>query len=145
MNRPEHETAPDPEPTAPARLAEDLRLLVDREIPVPAATDEAILGPARRTLGRRRTLRRLRWTGVAAALVLPARLRRSHRQPGPDRVAWREDVDANGRVDILDAFVLARRLRAGEPLDARWDVTGDGRVDAADVDRIARQAVRLDR
>ena len=54
------------------------------------ATDEAVLGPARQSLGRGRRVRRLRWTVAAAAaailvaLFVPALLRRSDRRPG----AW---------------------------------------------------------
>jgi len=150
MTQPENEGFPAPEPTAPARLVEDLGRLHDRTIPVPAATDAAVLGPARRVLGRRRTVHRVRWVAATAAAVLllalslPAVLRRAERRPGPDRIALHGDLDASGRVDILDAFVLARGLRAGAPLEEHWDVTGDGRVDADDVDWIARRAVRLD-
>jgi hypothetical protein len=57
----------------------------------------------------------------------------------------REDIDGNGRVDILDAFALARSIRdGGGGGRAEWDVTGDGRVDEADVKAIAAAAVRLE-
>lgn len=58
------------------------------------------------------------------------------------------DVNADARIDILDALALAMMLRdgadAGAPdLVARADVTSDGRVDQADVDAIARAAVAI--
>jgi len=50
------------------------------------------------------------------------------------------DVHADGKLDILDAFALARRV---EDDDARpaWDQDGDGAVDDADVELLARAAV----
>ena len=51
------------------------------------------------------------------------------------------DVDRNGRVDILDAFAIARQIRSGDPR-AR-DVNHDGRLDQQDVDLVAREAVML--
>jgi hypothetical protein len=48
-----------------------------------------------------------------------------------------EDVNGDGRVDIRDALVLARKLRAGGPLEGGWDLSGDGVVDRTDVERIA--------
>lgn len=63
--------------------------------------------------------------------------------PPPVYVAGKGDVDRSGRVDILDAFAIARALRsqAGPP-DA-WDVTGDGTVDQGDVEQVAHDAVRV--
>lgn len=55
------------------------------------------------------------------------------------------DIDGNGRVDILDAFALARRIRSGAALREEWDFNGDGRVDRGDADVVALAAVRLDR
>jgi hypothetical protein len=52
-------------------------------------------------------------------------------------------LTATARVDILDAFLLARRIESGGPLDAGWDINGDGRIDGDDVDAIAFAAVRL--
>ena len=54
-----------------------------------------------------------------------------------------EDIDANGRVDIVDALVLARRVVDREPLPTRWDFNRDGRVDRSDADVVAILAVRL--
>src|SRR6185503_17586917 len=55
------------------------------------------------------------------------------------------DVDGNGRVDILDALVLAKKLRdhPGATPRAGEDVNGDGVVDRFDVDAVARLAVRV--
>jgi hypothetical protein len=54
----------------------------------------------------------------------------------------REDVTGDGRVDILDAFALARRI---ERADVRQpDLNSDGRVDQRDVEALAARAVRLE-
>ncbi len=55
------------------------------------------------------------------------------------------DIDLNGRVDILDAFKLARHIESDARPDARWDINGDGLVNRTDVDNVARAAVRLDK
>ncbi len=57
----------------------------------------------------------------------------------------RADVDSNGRVDILDAFRLARHIESRGRIEARWDLNGDGRIDRQDVDLVAFAAVRLDK
>ncbi len=53
------------------------------------------------------------------------------------------DVDRNGRVDIVDAYALAVRLRSGQKLDLVYDVNGDGKVDERDVEEIARRSVAI--
>jgi hypothetical protein len=52
-------------------------------------------------------------------------------------------VNGDGRVNILDAFVLAKSLEAGGDRDREWDLSGDGRVDRVDVELIARAAVSV--
>ncbi len=102
---------------------------------------------ARRLGGRRTvTVRLWRLVPLAAAAGLFVALGVWALRPAPParpvQVA-REDVDANGRVDILDAFAVARRLDSGGRAPAAWDVNGDGAVDRADVDEIAMAAVSL--
>ena len=55
----------------------------------------------------------------------------------------REDINHDGRVDILDAFQLARELESGAKPAA--DLNGDGVVDQRDADLIAARAVRLEK
>lgn len=74
-----------------------------------------------------------RWIPMAAAaaiLLAVASLWMSTPSANP------RDLDGSGRVDIVDAYLLATGLKAG-------DVNGDGRVDAADVEALAREAVSL--
>lgn len=47
------------------------------------------------------------------------------------------------RVDIVDAYDLALHLKAGERVDASWDLNGDGKVDSRDVDEIVRRSVAI--
>jgi Dockerin type I domain len=54
-----------------------------------------------------------------------------------------QDVDLNGRVNILDAFALARSLQNGTAGNGRNDLNQDGRIDDEDVDLIAMRAVAL--
>jgi hypothetical protein len=54
------------------------------------------------------------------------------------------DIDHSGRVDILDAFKLARQIKAGLQPSEKWDMNGDGLVNRKDVDLVAFAAVRLD-
>jgi hypothetical protein len=153
MTTPE-ESRNESQPEPPERLAEDLRTLYRPPTAVPPELDEKILAGARRRLAQRRRPRAAwRWSAAAAAAAVllvsvwildPLGLRRL---PAPlvvrSTITMREDADRDGRVDILDAFLVARRLESGEGVERSWDVTGDGAVDQTDVDAIALAAVRL--
>ena len=130
-----------------------LRAAFGRGPHVPPELDRAVLSMAQGRLGRRarRVLLVRRTAGVLAAAaavlvvvaLLPAREETPPTGPSPAPLA-RHDVDASGRVDILDAFALARRIEAAGDPDAEWDMNVDGAVDGADVDLIAMAAVRLE-
>jgi len=55
-----------------------------------------------------------------------------------------EDLNADGRVDMLDAFALARELQQGSTPRPQLDLNGDGVVDNRDVQVLAARAVRLE-
>jgi hypothetical protein len=139
----------------PEKLAADLRERYELPRPVPSEVDDAVLAMARQRLGRPRFIPLvIRWVTMAAAaaavfmaVTLSWQGLTVRRRPEPQRApaAASEDVDGNGRVDILDAFSLARHLEAGEHTGPQWDVTGDGAVNRDDVDRIAFAAVDLRR
>jgi hypothetical protein len=135
------------------RLRRDLRALFEPPGAVPARVDKIIRDQARRRLAKPRPLIiRLRWaagiTAAAAVVTIGVIL-----YQGPNHqssivnhqpvAAGRADVDANGRVDILDAFQLARNIETRGPVAPQWDLNGDGRVDKDDVDLVASAAVRL--
>jgi hypothetical protein len=85
----------------------------------------------------------LSWAAVAACLALAVWLGVRFSNPTGTRPFAREDINRDGRVDVLDAFALARQINTGEILDLSGDVNGDGRVDRADVNAIAARAVSL--
>jgi hypothetical protein len=53
--------------------------------------------------------------------------------------------NAARRLDIVDALILAKQLKAGPVRDERWDVNGDGVVDERDLRAITAEVVRLDK
>jgi hypothetical protein len=141
----------------PEKLAADLRERCRLPRPVPSEVDDAVLAMARQRLGRPRFIPlAIRWVTMAAAaaavfmaVTLSWQGLTVRSRPEPQRALASAlasaDVDSNGRVDILDAFALARHLEAGEHAGPQWDVTGDGAVNRDDVDRIAFAAVDLRR
>ena len=52
------------------------------------------------------------------------------------------DVNGDGRVDILDALALQRKIDGHERLSPKWDINGDGRVNERDVWAIAMYVVQ---
>jgi len=142
----------DERPAAPESLVRDLRAVYRHDADVPREVDEAILRMARRQLVRRPRVLVLRWAAAAAmaacvliAVLLSVPGSRTPVPAGAGRLALaREDLDRDGRVDILDAFALAQAIEGGKEHRADWDVNGDGRVDRSDVDAVAMAAVRLE-
>ena len=159
--------------TLPATLRADLGELCGRSVEVPGWVDEAVLGAARGRLGAqagRRTaspalpregggsvVRRIGAVlAVAAAIALvvwlgqfafgPADEGAQKTGPRADRPvvpAGPADVNGDGVIDILDAYVLQRRIERARLLQEQWDLTGDGVIDDDDVHAIAHQSVRL--
>jgi hypothetical protein len=89
----------------------------------------------------RRPVRRWqRWLPLAASIAIAAVMvqfaRMGRLAPG--------DVNADGRVDVIDALVLAERVRSGETRRG-WDLNGDRVVDARDSEEIMARAVDLER
>jgi len=127
----------------PAELVGRLRALASKTaILVPRSVDEAVISRARQRFAevRRRRARFTAawWTAAAASIALIAVVGLSlNQRPQYDRA----DIDRNGRVDILDAFALARRVQQGGATGP--DMNGDGTVNRTDVDMIAAQAVKL--
>jgi hypothetical protein len=152
MSHPPVDPDPPGEPQLPAALVEALGGLHPRPV-VPAEIDRAIVAEARAGFLRRRRFwvaaRSVGATAAAAAAIVLAVVavrERRHALPAPVATtrgaAGVGDIDGSGRVDILDAFLLARRVRDGAATPAD-DVTGDGVVDQSDVDRVAGMAVSV--
>jgi len=123
--------------TLPPALVSRLKAS-DRAQPiVDPRTDRAVLDAARAYFEQRPAavaLRRRRFAmplGAAAAVLLAVLVVRSF---GPEpAVLARDDVDGSGRVDILDAFALARA--------ARDDASG---ATAARIEELGYRVVALD-
>ena len=125
------------EPTA--KFSEDIKKLYKSSVMVPPEIDRAILDRATQKLSRpRKRFQLLRWLGpaAAAAAVIIFAVVFMNQKTTPD-------IDGNGRVDILDAFKLAKRIQTESKPSKKWDINGDGRVDSEDVDDIALVAVSL--
>ena len=131
---------------ASPRLVSALKEISNREIFIPSHVDHAILKAAQERLAPRAKARFgnfhrwMLWPALAAACVFVA------------CAAWllttrphyaRDDLNRDGKVDILDAFALARQLKSSAHLSSTLDINGDGVVDGRDVALIAAHAVQL--
>jgi hypothetical protein len=137
----------------PEKLGEDLARLYGRQTRVPGEMDRKILSMGRARMagvGRNRLRLWVQWGGAVAAaalVVIAVRLAIMNRET-PQAVTVREKVVTpddvkKGKVDILDAYLLARRVKLGEQLSQQWDFNNDGKVDQGDVNTIAQAAVSL--
>ena len=142
------------EPALPPRLADDLVRLQRGRLPdVPPALDAEILREARAGYARRRRFWvAARTIGAAAAaaaaavvaVVLYLDRKEAARPPvAGTQTVVRGDVDGNGRVDMLDAYLLAKQVDGKSGATAAVDLNGDGVTDRRDVDAVAAAAVRL--
>jgi hypothetical protein len=148
----------------PSRLLADLNALFEPQVGVPPEVDRAVMDRVNKHFaavqsGKPRRWR-VRWAwriAAAAAVIIFAfsldltkqivpttdhlPLVRAVREPPLQPV----DIDRNGRVDILDAFKLARQIETDAPAETEWDINGDGLINRSDVDMVALAAVRLDK
>jgi len=115
-----------------------------------AARVRAALTASAAAGGRRRLARVAPWAAAAAVVLVGAAgvlWRGGLGSSGPAAKAPAgigrvDDVNRDGRVDVLDAFALARAVDAGDRR-SEWDVNRDGAVDRGDVDAVALAAVSL--
>ncbi len=54
-----------------------------------------------------------------------------------------DDVDGNGRVNIIDAYIMDRRLMSGVSMPKKLDLNGDGKVNSEDINTIVKTSVSL--
>ncbi|HEY5911620.1 MAG TPA: dockerin type I domain-containing protein [Verrucomicrobiae bacterium] len=151
MHQPEHNG--EEELAAPEKLVAALKRVPSRVPFIPPAVDGTVLRAARRQLAPRTSptlfgFKLMRWAAGAAVVcgvaIVLVQMQRSSLNPFPGGAFAREDVNHDGRVDILDAFALARQLKTGRGAAPPWlDVNGDGVVDERDVTAIAAHAVQL--
>jgi hypothetical protein len=133
---------------APPKLVAALRECSRRKIVVASYVDRAILNASRRQLNKTTAARPTRfrrwmlWPGLAVACIFVAFIARLLTMQGHAQFV-REDLNHDGRVDILDSFALARELKNSRPFSSTLDINGDGVVDERDVALIAAHAVAL--
>jgi hypothetical protein len=56
-----------------------------------------------------------------------------------------KDIDGNGRIDIIDAYLLNNSLKNGSATSKQLDMNRDGLINNEDIDDIAYTAVSLKR
>ncbi len=134
----------------PDSLKRDLDSVYGAAPSVSRQMDESILSDARVGLSRRMRFRRVIQVSAGAAASAAAIFLAVHlvkvTAPTPTSPLAQNvpgDIDHNGKVDILDAYVLARRIEAHRETPKDADFNHDGKTDAADVEAIASAAVRL--
>lgn len=151
MNNKERHSDEDLDLRVSNRLLEDLRTLYTPDTSIPPEIDRAIMDRVyQQHIPRRKDRRIFRWSACAAAaavviVVLTLDITKKPRRT-PIRsgiTAAQTDIDQNGRVDILDAFQLARHIDSADHPNMKWDINGDGFVNRQDVDSVAFAAVRL--
>ena len=139
-----------------ARALGDAARGADVEIPAPvdAAIRAAARSRARAIRARRRRILALPLSigGIAAAAAVLLAVGLSHgtgapREPAAERpvaeVPTPMDIDRSGYIDIVDAYLMSRRLGSPDGAPPAWDFDGSGRVDDADLKAVALAAVSL--
>lgn len=115
--------------------------------PVPAELSARLLASAKASYAIRLRRRRImRWSaaiGSAAAIIILSLLLLLPNHSSNPHLAHIGDVNHDGRVDILDAYAVAKAISTDGKLDPAWDVNHDGVVDQKDVDWIAAAAVNV--
>lgn len=134
------------------KFAEDIKILHKVSAKVPPEIDRAILDRASQKLLRpRKHFHILRWispAAAAAAVIIFAFLitnEQTKKVSLNTSALASTDIDRNGRVDILDAFKLAKHIETESKPDNKWDINGDGLVNLNDVDFVASAAVSLNK
>lgn len=139
------------------KFSEDLNILFKPHFSIPPEVDRAVLERAHQQFAPKhwghRILRHISiWrVAAAAAVIIFAFSLNLTQKPGPTTnqsllvEARAVDIDGSGRVDILDAFKLARYVESAGLTEKKWDVNGDGLINSNDVDLVAFAAVRLDK
>jgi hypothetical protein len=142
---------------ASPEFSADLNTLFKPEFSIPPEIDRAIMDRANQQLSPKHwghhILRHISIWRIAAAVavIIFAFSLNLTQKPGPTTKqsllveARAVDIDRNGRVDILDAFKLARYVESADRTEKKWDVNGDGLINNNDVDLVASAAVRLDK
>jgi hypothetical protein len=139
------------------KLKQDLKNIYKPIRTIPHEVDRAVLDRAHQHLTQKHwSYHILRHVSIwriaaAAAVIIFAFSLNLTQKPGPTTnqsllvETGAVDIDGSGRVDILDAFKLARYVESAGLTEKKWDVNGDGLINSNDVDLVAFAAVRLDK
>jgi hypothetical protein len=137
------------------KFSEDLNIIFKPHFSIHPEVDRIVLDRANQQFTQmhwgHRILRHISiWRiAAAAAVIIFAFSLNLTQKPGPTTnqsllvEARAVDIDRNGRVDILDAFKLARYVESAGRTEKKWDINGDGQINSSDVDLVASAAVRL--
>ena len=140
-------SSPEPTDEKLERFARALRDAEEnRRVFVPPTLDQAILKQAQERFSPKQKPNPFRfwnWLALAGVAALIAIAIFIFPRTRPAATA-REDINGDGRVDILDALALAKSIETGKG-SGTLDQNGDGKIDDADVQAVASVAVRLDR
>ncbi len=127
------------DPHIPPELAQNLRALYPETEPS-QIVEARLFAAAGSALARRRRQRVLwRFSPLAAAAAMGLAVLILPHRATPSTAL---NLSAGHRIDIRDAFILARAVENDAP-PANGDLNHDGRVDGRDVDILAAAAVRL--
>lgn len=136
--------------TPPDRgFSQDLQALFEpSKQPDWAAVDRAVMDKAAQRLllvrRGRKFFKPAAAIAAAAAMLIAGVLVVDHaRRAELPQTFAANDVNRDGRLDILDAFQLAKLVEASSAIDKKWDLNRDGIVDRKDVDVAAQAAVSL--
>jgi hypothetical protein len=148
---PENPTS-DPRESLPG-LAENVKRVCAEPAWIPMSTDAAMRKAIRLHFAQQRDrrgtpVRAARRAALAAAAVIAVAatlfmVTNRSAPPTTRAAAGPADIDRNGRVDILDAYALARFVETKSASNMALDLNGDGAVDRLDVDIVALRAVAL--
>jgi hypothetical protein len=134
----------------PPKLCDALLAIYRGSIEVPSRVDDAIRNAAFARLSHRPRFSpfvRVAAAAVAVAALIAVVIRIANPPAAPQpSVAiaqpMPQDLNGDGRVDVLDALILAKKVQASST-DVKLDFNHDGVIDRKDADAIAMAAVSL--
>lgn len=116
------------------------------------SVDDIVLGHIKEKSREIRRARKVvplypRWKQVAVAamavLVCAASFNLFFRSDMSERNVL--DIDGNGRINIVDAYLMDRRLMSGDVMPKNLDLNGDGHINKVDIMTIVNASVSLEK